>query len=181
MQDLHKGNEHRVNDPSTVPDICSRDTQGGTSLVKTGQATWSSDTLCPEDRRGLCGEGLTCRQRDNKAGARKGSILLPTWDTQSVTAPGLSLCGPSDPIFKPSVCPLRQASSPLSRERTALSDAPAWLLGSRHRGECVLACYKYTSESENQRPPARQPVCPAAPQSGVQALPGQPRVAYFPS
>lgn len=58
------------------------------------------------------------------------------------------------------------------------------LQSSRHRGECVLgaaACYKYTSESENQRPPTRQPVCPAAPRSGVQALPSQPRAAYFPS
>lgn len=55
---------------------------------------------------------------------------------------------------------------------------------SRHRGECVLgaaACYKYTSESENQMPSTRQPVCPAAPRRGVQALPDQPRSAYFPS
>lgn len=130
-QDPHKGDTHRVNDPSTVPDICSRDTQRGTSLVNTGQATWSSDTLCPEDRQTwpLWGRGRTGLQGEGqRAGPQKGSILLPTWDTQqSVTAPGLSLCGPSDPVSKPSVCSLRQASSQPSRERTALSDAPAEL------------------------------------------------------
>lgn len=122
-QNPHKGDKHRVNDPSTVPDICSGDTQRGTSLVNTGQATWSSDTLCPRTDRAFVGkEGLAYRERDN------GRVLLPTWDTQqSVTAPGLSLCGPSDPVSKPSVCSLRQASSQPSRERTAPSDAPAEL------------------------------------------------------
>lgn len=122
-QDPHKGNKHRMN----VPDICSWDTQGETSLVNTRQATWSSDPLCPEDRQGPM-LGRTGLQAEGQwAGTQKGGILLPTWDTQSVTAPGLSLCGPSDPISKSPLCPFGQASSQHSRERTALSDAPAEL------------------------------------------------------
>lgn len=60
------------------------------------------------------------------AGAQRG-ILLPTWDTQLVTVLGLSLCGPSGPISKPSVCPLGRASSQHSRGGTALSEVPAEL------------------------------------------------------
>ena len=70
-QDPHKGN--RVNDTGTDPDICSRDTQGGTSLVNTGQAIWSPDTLCPEDREGLYAEGPAGRQRVKGQVLRKGA------------------------------------------------------------------------------------------------------------
>lgn len=172
-QNPHKGDKHRVNDPSTVPDICSGDTQRGTSLVNTGQATWSSDTLCPRTDRAFVGkEGLACRERSCCPRGTRSS-RSPLLGCPSVAQVTLFPSPPSVPSGRHLLSPAGKGQHRLMLPQS-----------SRHRGECVLgaaACYKYTSESENQRPPTRQPVCPAAPRSGVQALPGQPRAAYFPS
>lgn len=97
--------------------------------------------------------------------------------TQTVTEPGLSTVAQAAPFQALRLSPWTGIFSAQQGK-----DSLMLLQSSRHRGEYVLGaavCYKYTSESENQMPPARQPVCPAAPWRGVQALPDQPRAAYF--
>lgn len=97
--------------------------------------------------------------------------------TQTVTEPGLSTVTQVAPFQAFRLSPWTGIfSAQQGKDSLMLPQS------SRHRGEYVLGaavCYKYTSESENQMPPARQPVCPAAPWHGVQSLPDQPRAAYF--
>lgn len=129
----------------------------------------------------LCGEGLACRQRDNRQVLGRVASCCP----RGIHSRSLLLGCPSEARVTPFSSP---PSVPSGRHLLSAAGKGQHCLmlpqSSRHRGEYVLgaaACYKYTSETENQRPPARQSVCPAAPRSGVQALPGQPRAAYFPS
>lgn len=129
-------------------------TQGGTDFVSTGQR--GLQTLAVPRRQDPC-----LQQRDSGQVLREASCCprgTHSW----------SLC-----LDCPSVAQVAPFPSPPSVPLGGhlLSTAGEGqrclrcLQSSRHRGECVLGaavCYKYTSESENQMPPARQPVCPAA-------------------